>query len=103
MPRVVIVKHRGCVERPAWFAYLWRRVRPPVEEEQVFSHDEIDVCFGLHVQRRSPKGGRVKPRKSLARAHVVAEDVIRGGCPAERGKCTPLRAFSLCEPNQVLA
>ncbi len=73
-----------------------------MEDELVFAHDEVDVGFGLHVQRGGAEDGGVEPGKGFARGDVVVEDVVGGGGPAEGGPGAPLRAFAFCEGYEVL-
>ena len=72
-------------------------------DDLVLAHDEVDVGLGLHVQRNGAEDRRVQPGKGLAGADVVAEDVVGGGGPAQRGEGAPLRAFPFGELRDVLA
>ena len=74
-----------------------------MEDELVLAHDEVDVGFGLHVERGGAEDGRVQPGEGLAGGDVVAEDVVGGGGPAEGGEGAPLRAFAFGERDEVLA
>ena len=105
VPGVVVVEDGGGVEGPAGFGDFagGRRVGPAVEDELVLAHDEVDVGFGLHVERRGSEDGGVEPGEGLAGGDVVAEDVVGGGGPAEGGEGAPLWAFAFGEAGEVLA
>src|SRR6185312_14036468 len=68
MPWVVVVEGGGGVKRPAGFGdfVVWRRVRPAMAHDLVFAHEEVDVGFGLHVDRGGAEDGRVEPGEGLA-------------------------------------
>ena len=103
VPGIVLVKDRGGIERPPRLADLRCRVRPSVEDEQVFAHDEVDVGFSFHIERRGAKSGRVEPGERFAGADIVAKHVVGRRGPAKGGECAPLWAFALCEPHEILA
>ena len=107
VPGVVVVEDGGGVEAPAGVASGqlgggWG-VGPAVEDELVFAHDEVDVGFGLHVERGGAEDGGVEPGEGLAGGDGVAEDVVGGGGPAEGGEGAPLGAFAFGERDEVLA
>ena len=105
MPGVVVVEDGGGVEGPAGFgdfAVGWG-VGPAVEDELVLAHDEVDVGFGLHVERGGPEDGGVEPGEGLAGGDIVAEDMISRGGPAECGKRAPLWTLAFGETGEVLA
>ena len=110
MPGVVVVEDGGGVEAPAGFGDGGLSVRdgpggvgPAVEDELVFSHDEVDVGFGLHVEWRGAEDGGVEPGEGFAGGDVVVENVIGGGGPAECGKRSPLWTLAFGECDEVLA
>jgi hypothetical protein len=37
-----------------------------VEEEKIFAHDEVNVGFCFHIERRGAEYRRMKPCESLA-------------------------------------
>jgi len=74
-----------------------------VEDELVLAHDEVDVGFGLHVERGGPEDGGVEPGEGFARGDVVVEYVVGGGGPAECGKRAPLWALAFGERREFLA
>jgi hypothetical protein len=74
-----------------------------VEDELVFAHDEVDVGFGLHVERGGSEDGGVEPGEGFAGGDVVVENVVGGGGPAERGEGSPLGAFAFGEADEMLA
>ena len=69
-PGVVVVEDSGGVEGPAGISGLelggGGRVGPAVEDELVLAGEEVDVGFGLHVERRGSKDGGVEPGEGLA-------------------------------------
>ncbi len=99
------LKDGGGVEGPAGLGNFagGRGVGPAVEDELVFAHDEVDVGFGLHVERGGSEDGGVEPGEGLAGGDVVAEDVVGGGGPAECGKRAPLWTLAFGECDEVLA
>ena len=103
VPGVVVVEGGGGVEdQPGSGTLIGRGVRPAVADDLVFSHDEVDVGFGFHIERRGSKDGGVEPGEGLSGGDVVTEDVVGGGGPAECGKRTPLWALAFREPGETL-
>ncbi len=72
-------------------------------DDLVLAHDEVDVGFGLHVERGGAEDGGVEPGEGLAGGDVVAEDVVGGGGPAECGKRAPLWTLAFGKRDEVLA
>ena len=58
-------------------------------DELVDALQEVKVGFGLHVERRGAKCGRVQPGPGLGGGDVAAEEVSGGGGPARVREFAP--------------
>jgi hypothetical protein len=74
-----------------------------VKDELVFPHDEVDVSFGLHVERSGAEDRGVQPGEGFARGDGVAEDVVGGGSPAQGREGSPLWPLALSQSGEILA
>ncbi len=78
MPGVVVIEDGCGVETPTRFGDFAGRwgVGPTVEDELVFSHNEIDVCFGLHVEGRGSEDRGMEPGEGFAGCDIIVENMV---------------------------
>ena len=83
-PRIVRIKDRCRIERPARLSRFRRGIGITVPNNLIHSEQKHPVCLSLHVQRSSAKRRRMKPRPRLGRCDVMAIKVVGGARPARK-------------------
>ena len=93
-PGVLVVEDAGRVEPPAGIRHAVGGVGPAVADELVDALQEVQVGFGLHVERRGPEDRRVQPGPGLRRDDRPVVEMADRRRPARGAQRLPLRAFA---------